>query len=394
MTKLVSDIIKNTEAKESTLSVFLDLSKAFDTINHDILLKKLEFYGIRGIALNWFRSYLSDRQQYVCYDRVKSQPKFINFGIPQGSVLGPLLFIIYTNDLPDCINRATTILFADDTTIYKSSTNLKSLYDSMSQNLTILTDWFRGNKLSLNVSKTNYMIFSTSNLDIDQLTIKMDNQTINRTNCTKFLGLFIDDKMKWETHINNMKSRISRSLYAINKIKHFTPSKILKTLYYSMVYPYLTYGITLWGNTCKQYTNKLKVMQKKVMRAISGDGYNAHTNHTFFKYKMLKLDDIYKLNVSKFMLQYIKDELPQPLMNMFIFANHDQPYLTRHSVSLKFRPQKRRTNLASNSILHNGPLIWNCIPHETYLNPSNNTLYKTDGFSSRCKRKLLDDYGG
>ena len=106
----------------------------------------------------------------------------------------------------------------------------------------ILTDWFRGNKLSLNVSKTNYMIFSTSNLDIDQLTIKMDNQTINRTNCTKFLGLFIDDKMKWETHINNMKSRISRSRYAINKIKHFTPSKILKTLYYSVVYPYLTYG--------------------------------------------------------------------------------------------------------------------------------------------------------
>ena len=109
VTKLVSDIIKNTEAKESTLSVFLALSKAFDTINHDILLKKLELYGIRGIALNWFRSYLSDRQQYVCYDRVKSQPKFINFGIPQGSVLGPLLFIIYTNDLPDCINRATTI---------------------------------------------------------------------------------------------------------------------------------------------------------------------------------------------------------------------------------------------------------------------------------------------
>ena len=144
----------------------------------------------------------------------------------------------------------------------------------------VTTDW---SLRVLWVSSNPLQFFDWKTCLLHQLTIQMDNQTINRTNCTKFLGLFIDDKMKWETHINNMKSRISRSLYAINKIKHFTPSKIFKTLYYSMVYPYLTYGITLWGNTCKQYTNKLKVMQKKVMSAISGDGYNAHTNHTFFK---------------------------------------------------------------------------------------------------------------
>ena len=126
-----------------------------------------------------------------------------------------------------------------------------------------LTDWFRGNKLSLNVTKTNYMLFSNATKCLPEFQLHINDQLIEKTECTTFLGIHIDDKLKWDVHINKIKSRLSSSLYAINKIKHFAPIKILTTLYYSMVYPYLIYGITQWGSTFKTHINKLNIMQKK-----------------------------------------------------------------------------------------------------------------------------------
>ena len=135
-----------------TLSVFLDLSKAFDTIDHRILLNKLHYYGIRGLSLEWFKSYLFQRKQYVTYKNNSSEMLNIDCGVPQGSVLGPLLFIIYSNDLPKSIKTCNSILFADDTTVCKVGSDINQLFTDMMSDLTLLIDWFRANKLSLNVS--------------------------------------------------------------------------------------------------------------------------------------------------------------------------------------------------------------------------------------------------
>ena len=150
------------DKQEHSLSVFLDLSKAFDTIDHTILLNKLNHYGVRGVALDWFRSYLSNRKQFVNFKDTKSDIRNVDCGVPQGSVLGPLLFIIYTNDLPKAIKYSKCILSADDTTLFYCTKHRNELYNNISMDLNALSDWFKANKLSLNVSKTNYMTFSNS----------------------------------------------------------------------------------------------------------------------------------------------------------------------------------------------------------------------------------------
>ena len=159
ITEFTADVLPSLDSKKKCLSVYLDLSKAFDTINHDILLRKLQYYGVRGTTLAWFRSYLDQRRQYVSYLGTQSNTMVMSFGVPQGSVLGPLLFILYSNDTPNSLIHCKTILFADDTTVYIAGDNQQALYDQVNTDLKNLTDWFRANQLSVNPSKPNISYF-------------------------------------------------------------------------------------------------------------------------------------------------------------------------------------------------------------------------------------------
>ena len=176
--ELTDKISRAIENNEYTLGIFLDLSKAFDTVNHEILLKKLNFYGIRGTALDWFERYLTNRKQTVKSNDVKSVPQTITCGVPQGSVLGPLLFLIYINDIHKSSSYFSFILFADDTNLFSSGKNLKMLCKRANIELQKVSIWLKANKLTLNVTKTQYIIFKSRKKKLNKnIDIKLDNHS-------------------------------------------------------------------------------------------------------------------------------------------------------------------------------------------------------------------------
>jgi len=234
-------------------------------------------------------------------------------------VLGPLLFIIYTNDLHNSLKHSKCILFADDTTVLKSGNNIHDIISTIENDLESLHDWFCSNKLSLNVNKTNFMLFfpKTLNNDINIKSIKLGNQIVERVSKAKFVGIHIDDGLQWDEHIQHVTSKLSSGAYAINASKRILSQDNLKQLYYSLVYPHLTYGILLWGSAFKYKLRKIEVTQNKVVRNILNAPYNSSTATLYKHLNMLKLSDIYKIQLGKLMYDYTHAKLPRPLLDIF-----------------------------------------------------------------------------
>ena len=217
---LMDKLIESLDKGEYIMGIFLDFSKAFDTVDHEILLKKLYHYGIRGSAYDWFYSYLSDRKQYVTYNGFSSATKCVTCGVPQGSILGPLLFLIYINDRCGVCEYTTPILFADDTNLFCCGNYLGVMEKKVNSELTQISTWLKVNKLSLNVKKTHYMVFTRKKRQI-RLNIKIDGHSIAEVQDTKFLGVYIDNKLNWKKHTSYLASKISKGIGMIIKARHY-----------------------------------------------------------------------------------------------------------------------------------------------------------------------------
>jgi hypothetical protein len=242
MIHLIDKISTEINDNNFVLGLFIDLRKAFDTVNHEILLKKLHYHGIRGISLKWFESYLKNRKQYVQFNNKMSEEQTIKCGVPQGSILGPLLFILYMNDFSKASTKCTSLLFADDTNIFMSGKNLNDLIKNMNNEISKIVKWLNINKLSLNIEKTNYMIFRSPSKNINKSeNIRINNISINEVNHTKFLGVILDNKLIWNDQIRHIRNKISKGIGILVKCKKYFNESTLKMLYYSFIYPHLSY---------------------------------------------------------------------------------------------------------------------------------------------------------
>ena len=248
--------------KLSSIGVFVDFQKAFDTVNRDILLQKLERYGIRGNALNLFSSFLTDRFQAVKVGNSISDEKQINIGIPQGSVIGPLCFLVIINEIPLISNFSSTCMFADDTSFLFSKASIDDLFSTCNLGLETFYDWCCANRLSVNISKTKYMIFSKNHLPNNIPSLFLNNSTLESVPSLRFLGIELDKNLKFNLHLLEISTKISKTAGIIRKLKDLFPSKVLINLYYSIVEPHINYCCLVFGGAYDAHLNPLIIAQK------------------------------------------------------------------------------------------------------------------------------------
>ena len=251
---------------------------------------KLDKYGIRGISLKWIVDYLRNRKQFVSYGGYNSEWSSISCGVPQGSILGPLLFILYINDLSTVSDKLFSILYADDSNMFIQGRNLSNMISVVNNEMEKILKWTNSNKLSLNINKTFFMIFKSRKKHIHiSDDVKVNNRVIEQIKDIKFLGVILDNHLSWDKHVIFIKNKISKSIGIINKTRKILNKDTLVTLYYSFVYPYLNYAIELWGGTKQFNLNSLHKMQKKIVRLICMAPYRSHTAVLFQDLKIFNI---------------------------------------------------------------------------------------------------------
>ena len=365
---LLSNIVKCLENKEIGFCIFLDFAKAFDTVNHEIILDKLEYYGVRGIALDWFKSYLSDRMQCTEIGDTQSKLDFIKCGVPQGSILGPLLFLLYINDIVMSSKLFEFILFADDTSLFYSHKNKHDAETIINNELSNISQWLAANKLSLNVGKSKLLIFTnqksiskgsktkTQNdehiTDTDHINLLINGEQLKEVNFAKYLGVLIDNKLKWTNQINAINLKLSKGNGLLAKIRHYVPSCVLRSLYFSFINPHIDYNLLNWSMAANTNLESIENKIKKAVRIISFKDSFTHSTPLFKKLNILPLRYSINSKLAKFMWKLYNEELPDTLTVNF----HSNP---RTFISY----QESRLASLEKFVLFEGPKIWKKIPN-------------------------------
>lgn len=362
------------------LITFLDLAKAFDTVSHHILLEKLNVYGICGKSLDWFASYLSNRQQSCVVEGHISKPQKITCGVPQGSILGPLLFLLFINDLPTCLQYTKARMYADDTSLSAASKSTSELQSHVKCDLDSIHKWLKANKLSLNVTKTEYMYIATSfklaNLGrIFPITI--GNQPIKRVKSTKCLGVYFDENMSWSKHIDHLSKKVCRSINGLKQARKFVPKQTLVSIYNALTQPYFDYCDTVWGNLSKGPSSCLQKLQNRAARIITFQGYDTRSADILEELNWENLSQRRDKHLCLMVYKALNNKVPGYLNDLFVKCSDYISYRSKlrdSEINLALT-RTPKTECFKGSFSYRGVQMWNSLPHDFKI-PQSLTTFK------------------
>jgi len=358
------------------LGVFLDFSKAFDTVNHRILIYKLKsLYKFHRNTISWFENYLTNRTQSVHLNCSLSNSLPITCGVPQGSILGPTLFLLYINDLSSSVPLFQTILFADDTNLFLENNNINDKLGEINDELLTVSRWCNKNKLTVNLTKTNYLhIKNYQNPITINGPIQINNTNLLEVTSTKFLGIQIDQNLSWSDHINTLKSDLHKSLGLIYRASSFLPEKILILLYNSLINSKIVYCLESWGNAADTHLNKILVIQKKIVRIIYKKPPTEHTVPLFQKACILPIKQLYTLRICLLAHSaFYKSSI-----------NLSEPHYHTRSTALSLPVEFSTTTCGQRELTYRYSDAWNHLP--TNLRVIDNKI----AFKIALKRHLLE----
>ena len=384
------------DESKSVCGIFVDLQKAFDTVNHDILLKKLYHYGIRGKMNDWFNSYLKERKQIVSINGEDSEIRELNHGVPQGSVLGPLLFLIYINDLNVCISNSKVYHFADDTNLLHINSSNKKLQKNINYDLKRLTNWLHANKISLNCTKTE-LIYFRKKRSITPTTnkIKLNGTKLIPTDNIKYLGVYLDETLSGFAH-NDV---LSKKLYIANSMlarsRDYLSINELKSIYHSIFSSHLNYACQIWGLSDTKYTDKIFKIQKNAVRIMTRAGFNANTSPIFNTLEILKVHDQISLLNCLFVHDFLNGKLPKSFDNIFIklsdVGSVDNIIKTiKANLGCLLLPHVNSTTYGLNSIYRKSIISWNTYA-KLFYNDDIIEMSKPE-LKNKIKKHMLSTY--
>ena len=338
--------------------IFVDLSKAFDTVNHRILLEKLHHLGIRGIPNKLLESYLTNRHQYVQINDSKSSLRPITCGVPQGSVLGPLLFILYINDLVNACSTGRIRIFADDTAVYFVCSNIHELIQLVTEIMEHLDIWFSANLLTLNTDKSYFCIFRTTQNHINNLPdeIIFNDKSIKRASSIKYLGITLDEFLNWNEHVTNIIKSLNSLFSVFYNIRRYLTIEHIKMIYYTMIYSRIKYGICAYGFAKKENMDKVQILQNKLLKVLLEKKWRTPTNELHNKLDILLVNDLFTQEVSTFVHNYLHGNLPDVFGDYYQTMNHQHD--TRGNQN-SLVPPLCRTELGKKTVKVLGCKVWN-----------------------------------
>ena len=358
--------------------VFIDLKKAFDTVDHDILCKKLELYGVQQREL----SYLSNRKQFCRVNGVDSDIGEIEVGVPQDSCLGPLLFLIYINDLPEAVQGSSVTMYADDTSLCHQSRDLTQLNEAINSDLSKLETWLQGNKLSLNVAKTHSMLISTKQRHNslksrnEALVLKIRDNELEVVQKTKYLGVQIDCSLDWKERIKAVSTKVSRAIGFLRHAKSFPPMASLKTLYTDIVEPHFRYCCSVWGCAGSTDINQLQKLQNRAARIITNSSFDTPSRPLIAELGWQTIEELIGSESKTMVFKALNDLAPQYLCNLFTKNSACSSRSLRNTETDLRLPKKNSAN-GQKCFSFRGVKLWNSLPAESKTASSLNGFKKS-----------------